>query len=96
MKLRYAPRAIRQMDSIAAYIVQENPSAAKRVGARLQRAITRLVQFPGMGRVGALVGTRELIVPGLPYLVVYRVEATEIVVLGVYHGAQLRPGQTDL
>jgi hypothetical protein len=35
-------------------------------------------------------------VPGLPYVVVYRVDIAEqetVVILGVYHGAQLRPGQ---
>lgn len=40
--------------------------------------------------------TREIVVPGLPYVVVHRVETGEneaIVILGVYHGAQLRPGQ---
>ena len=40
-------------------------------------------------------GTSELVVPGLSYIVVHRVdrntEAAEI--LGIYHGAQLRPGQ---
>jgi hypothetical protein len=37
-----------------------------------------------------------MVVPGLPYIVVYRVEIhaeDALVILGVYHGAQLRPGQ---
>jgi toxin ParE1/3/4 len=49
-----------------------------------------------MGRDGVLSGTRELIVPGLPYIIVYRVAPEEVVVVGVYHGAQLRPGQSEL
>ncbi len=40
---------------------------------------------------------REAItVPGLPYVVVYRLELADpntVTILGVYHGAQLRPGQ---
>jgi plasmid stabilization system protein ParE len=45
----------------------------------------------GIGRPGALPGTRELI--AAPYLIVYRVDepANEIVVLGIVHGARQRP-----
>jgi hypothetical protein len=60
------------------------------------KPISLLGDLPYIGREGALPGTRELIVPGLPYIVVYRIElarAEGIIVLGVYHGAQLRPGQ---
>ena len=40
-----------------------------------------------------------MVVPGLPYIIVYRIESGEeevLVILGVYHGAQLRPGQERL
>lgn len=49
-----------------------------------------------MGHEGALTGTREMGVPGLPYIIVYRIENGDedtLVILGIYHGAQLRPGQ---
>ena len=36
-----------------------------------------------------------MVVPGVSYIVVYRIDPAEaLTVLGVYHGAQLRPGQT--
>jgi hypothetical protein len=49
-----------------------------------------------MGHEGALMGTREMVVPGLPYVVVYRLKVGDegaLEILGIYHGAQLRPGQ---
>jgi plasmid stabilization system protein ParE len=54
-----------------------------------------LTDFPMIGHEGALQGTREMVVPGLPYIIVHRVEPAEavVVILGVYHGAQRRPGQ---
>ena len=58
--------------------------------------IELLSAFPQIGHEGALAGTRELSVPGLPYIIVHRIEAGDedtLVILGVYHGAQLRPGQ---
>ena len=54
-----------------------------------------LTDFPMIGHEGTLQGTREMVVPGLPYIIVHRVDAAEgeVVILGVYHGAQRRPGQ---
>ncbi len=45
-----------------------------------------------MGHKGKLPGIREMVVP---YIIVYRLESrdTVLAILGVYHGAQRRPGQ---
>jgi len=96
VRLRYTPRARRQLDAISEYITERHPDAARRVGARIRETIDLLVAFPDIGHQGALSGTREMVVPGLPYVVVHRVETDDedtLVILGVYHGAQLRPGQ---
>jgi toxin ParE1/3/4 len=95
MRLQYTRRARRHLDAIAEYISDRNPDAARRVGERIGETISLLGNLPYMGREGALAGTRELVVPSLPYVVVYAVDerAGAVVILGVYHGAQLRPGQ---
>jgi toxin ParE1/3/4 len=45
-----------------------------------------------MGRGGRAAGTHEWTVRGLPYIIVYEVHENrdELVVLGVFHGAQDR------
>jgi toxin ParE1/3/4 len=96
MRLRFTSRAVRHFTSIAEYIARDNPSAARRVGERIHQSCSLLIKFPHIGREGVRAGTRERSVPGLPYIVVYRVTADEIVILGIYHSAQLRPGQTEL
>jgi toxin ParE1/3/4 len=96
MKLRYTRRARRHLDGIAQYIAEQNPDAARRVGARIRETIELLGVYPNIGREGALAGTRELVVPSLPYIVVHRIETgadPAVTILGVYHGAQMRPGQ---
>ncbi len=96
MRLRFTPRARRHLDAISEYITERNPDAARRVGARIRETIGLLAAFPDMGHEGVLSGTREMVVPGLPYIIVYRIEFDDedmLVILGVYHGAQLRPGQ---
>jgi len=96
VKLLYTPQARLHLDAIAEYIGARNPDAARRIGARIQETIDLLRAFPNMGHKGKLPKTREMVVPGLPYIVVYRIESGDedaVVILGVYHGAQRRPGQ---
>jgi plasmid stabilization system protein ParE len=96
VKLRYTLRALRHLNSIADHIAERNPEAARAVGARIRETIDLLARFPKMGHDGSLPGTREMVVPGLPYIVVHRRDIRDedtLVILGVYHGAQLRPGQ---
>lgn len=96
MTLCYTRRVWRHLDGISRYINERNPDAARQVGARIRETIELLAIFPHIGREGALAGTRELVVPGLPYIVVHRIETGEdadVTILGVYHGAQVRPGQ---
>ena len=94
MTPRYTPRALRHLRKIAAYLNERSPVAARHVGRRLRDTAELLASFPDLGHEGALAGTRELVVPGLPYIIVHRVEPDGgVTILGVYHGAQLRPGQ---
>lgn len=93
MRLRFTARALRQFSSIAEYISQDNLSAASKVGWRIQKAAKLLETLPSIARTGVRQGTRELSVPGLPYVIVYRALRDEVVVLGIYHVRQLRPGQ---
>lgn len=95
MRPRYSRRAISQFNRISAHIAQDSPQAAVAVGRRLRDVILALCRNPRLGRSGAVVGTREFPVPGLPYVIVYRLiqESDELRIAGIYHGAQLRPGQ---
>ena len=93
VKLRYSRRARRQLDNIHAYIQERNPEAATRVVARIRRSMNLLLDFPKLGPHGLVAGTRELIIVGLPYIVVYRPANDRddvIEILGVYHSAQDR------
>jgi plasmid stabilization system protein ParE len=85
------------MEAIAEYLEAKNRDAAQRVGARIRETINLLLKFPGMGHKGAQPGTREMLVPRLPYIIVYRIESHDdddwLAIIGVYHGAQRRPGQ---
>ena len=53
--------------------------------------IDSLTAFPLLGRPGRAADTRELVIPGLPYLAVYRLKGDVIAVSRVLHGAQKWP-----
>ena len=44
-----------------------------------------------MGRHGRIEGTRELVIPGLPYIIPYRVKNNVIEILRVLHAARKWP-----
>ncbi|GGF55529.1 hypothetical protein GCM10007301_13970 [Azorhizobium oxalatiphilum] len=88
MRLVYAEPASRDLASIIAYIALDSPAAAETVIRRIIESAHKLTRFPDMGRMGRLPGTRELVVPGLPYLIVYQVTPDMVTVLAVFHGSR--------
>ena len=73
------------------YISADSPAAAARVAAILVGSTAHLEQFPQIGREGRIEGTRELVVPGLPYIIPYRVSEGVIQILSVIHASRKWP-----
>lgn len=88
MRVRYTPQAKADLTEIFSYIAQDNPAATRRVVAAIRRDIMLVSENPGIGRPGRVVGTRELVVSPLPYIVAYREETGLIHVLAVLHTAR--------
>lgn len=78
--------------AIREWIARDDQRAADRVLSRIRQTILMLGQFPMIGRMGAVDGTREFSVTGLPYLVVYQiVSPTDLDVLTVLHTRRKYP-----
>jgi toxin ParE1/3/4 len=90
MKLRYKARALGHIKAIHDYIAQDDPAAAIRVLRRIEHSVARLAILPFSGRPGVVAGTRILVVPGLPYVVIYRVGEDEVDIIAVLHTARRR------
>lgn len=93
LRLRFTAEAREHIAAIYNYIRDRNPVAATQVVARIRLAAEQLVEFPRMGHVGRVPGTHEWVVRGLPYIIVYQIGAVdpdEVLILGVFHGAQDR------
>ena len=91
MKVVWLRTALRNLDETATFIARDNADAARHVVARLRQATERLARHPDSGRPGRIAGTRELIVPGLPFILPYRVRTDRIEILRVLHASRRWP-----
>ncbi|MDW5418432.1 type II toxin-antitoxin system RelE/ParE family toxin [Iodobacter sp. CM08] len=91
LRLRWLRKAIANLDAEAEYITQENPQAAAEMFAYVKAKVEDLVHFPASGRLGRVLGTRELVIDRYPFLVPYRVVGNELHVLRVFHTSRKPP-----
>jgi addiction module RelE/StbE family toxin len=94
LRLRWTKLAENDLDAIAAYIGQDSPAAAARVVLELiDQTETQLTRHVALGRPGRVIGTRELIIRGLPYVIPYRVGGNDIEILRVLHTSRRWPSE---
>lgn len=89
MQIEWSKGAEKNLDAIESYIAQDNPrAAAKTVLKIVKRTFEQLSQYHSSGKPGRIDGTRELIFPELPYIVIYSVKQETIFIVRVFHAAQ--------
>jgi toxin ParE1/3/4 len=91
MTVAWLPSALEDLLLIQEYIGQDNKRAAAQVANRLRLAAKRLAAHPEIGRAGRVSSTRELVVPGTPYILPYRVYEGRVEIIAVVHGAREWP-----
>ena len=93
--IRWTEPAARALESIQDYIARENRHAAWEVAQRIRHAVGQLEEHPQLGRAGRVRGTLELVIPGLPYIVPYRITGKEVQILSVFHAARKWPEEFE-
>lgn len=93
MKVVWSRRAISHLAHLREYIKRDSAQGAAQVAARILEAVELLQIHPEMGRVGRILGTRELVVPGTPYIIPYRVRRERLELIAVLHGHQKWPSK---
>ncbi len=91
MQIVWTGLARRDLRSQVAYVAERSPAAARRIQSAIREAVEQLDDYPFRGRPGRYEGTRELVIVGLPYVVVYRVREGIVRILRVLPGAQEWP-----
>jgi plasmid stabilization system protein ParE len=80
----WAPRAIKEIHQIAAYLAEHSARAAERFLGDLQRARRQLSEFPASGTADLIPETRRLILGD--YIVSYRLRDEVVETHAVRHG----------
>ena len=94
MRVKWLRGALRNFHQAVDFIAQDNFTAASGVAEIIWDTATRLEQHPHIGRPGRLKGTRELIVPRLPYVIRYRIKAETVEILRIHHMSQRWPEES--
>jgi plasmid stabilization system protein ParE len=85
MNIVYAPRALRDLEDIADYLVERNPRGAFNVLAAIKSSIDTLNSLPRVGRSVDGAGRRRVPVLRYPYLIYYRIAGDELLILHIRH-----------
>ncbi|MBB4864614.1 plasmid stabilization system protein ParE [Pseudomonas nitritireducens] len=91
MRIEWLRTALRNLDSEASYIAQDNPAAARTFVSAVLADIELLAGNPAAGREGRIPGTREWVMNSHPYLIPYRIRSGRLQVLRIFHTRRLPP-----
>lgn len=95
MRLRYTEAARADLRDIVRFGVAEGLGTARAIVDEIEQRLRTLSELPYSGREGREPGTREWVLPPLPFVVVYRLEPSqaprEIHILNIVHGARQWP-----
>ncbi|MBW2368324.1 MAG: type II toxin-antitoxin system RelE/ParE family toxin [Deltaproteobacteria bacterium] len=91
MRVRWSRKALLNLDTAVEYIAADKPVAAAGVAQRIWDVSQLLADQPGLGRPGRVAGTRELVVPGLPFVLPYVEDGNSVVILRVMHTSMRWP-----
>jgi toxin ParE1/3/4 len=91
VRLHWTPIAIAHLRAAYEYVAGENVAAGEALVERIFSAVERLEHYPQMGRSGRVEGTRELVITGTPFVVVYSAGRESVEVLAVFHAARRWP-----
>ena len=87
MIIKWLPKALDDLEILREYIENDNPAASEKVIQHIIKSLGYLIDNPELGRTGRIINTRELLLSGLPYVIVYKIKNNCIEILRVFHGA---------
>jgi addiction module RelE/StbE family toxin len=91
MRLRWSAAAAGDLENIADFLFEKTLQNAPQLIHRIYDATQSLQKFPNRGRPGKKMGTRELLIPALPYFVVYQVKGDALYIVRILHSSQRWP-----
>ena len=86
MKIVLTPTANHDIKHIYSYIIENSDvPTAEKVLSSVENMIDYLEKFSELGKIGRVKNTRELTVPKLPFIIVYKIYKTHIAIISIIH-----------
>jgi toxin ParE1/3/4 len=77
LKIEWNQHALDDRDGNLEYVGRDNPGAAIGMDDEIEQQVDALIEYPRIGRIGQVQGTRELVISRTPYIAVYRIDEQE-------------------
>jgi plasmid stabilization system protein ParE len=90
MLVKWSLRAQADFRAFYESALEQDPTYALNIVEALDAAITRLLEFPGLGTPVGSAGHRKWRIKKAPFLIIYAIESDSLQVLRVYHERQDR------
>ena len=84
-RLRWAPRSRLDIHRIEAWLDQQDPLLAGRIGDAIDAKVDQLLAFPFSGLSIGDGGVRRLSIPRFGYLIIYRTTGDMVEIIRVRH-----------
>ncbi|MFN7571621.1 MAG: type II toxin-antitoxin system RelE/ParE family toxin [Betaproteobacteria bacterium] len=91
MRIVWTAQAEVDREEAIEYIGVDAPLAAAGQLDHILAQVQQLTDYPKLGRVGRVRGTRELVIAHTPFVLIYRVRADSVLILRLLHGARRWP-----
>ena len=85
MRIRWTEGATDNLTQVEEYIARDNPAAAVNTVLKIIATAEMLADYPALGKRGRERGTRELVIAGLPFCIIFAIYREELVVIRVLH-----------
>jgi len=95
MKVRYTATALAEIEEIFAWIVEENPAAAVRVAAAIERTVAWIADHPVAAPLVFETDVRAKMVGRYQYRVFYSMEGSELIIRNVRSTRRRHPWEPN-
>ena len=85
MQIKWHENAIDDLVLLRQYIALDNSYAAQRIAGKILECVKLLKEHPMLGKAGRIHATRELVVTGTPFTIVYLPQADSVTILRIFH-----------
>ena len=88
LNLRFTVQAATELEQVLDNIADRSVQGADRVKLRIQKTLNLLVEHPFSGKATSHPDLRRIVATPYPYLIFYRIDAEDVVIIGIRHAAR--------